>query len=226
MIEIPPTLFRAFEKEEYALALIRGEVRVGLLEYYRSVKGPRRDKQEGRAHLILEKKGPQEIHDLQTRQVVGTAPSDINVDYAGQLTTPYYILCTMHPDVPQPARLKFGRYVVRIESKPFLERIHEAWKNHSWSSVSQAFIAPVEYNKGEMVDLDDNFEPPPQYFYSQKPRYSPEGEPYFEEREYRFVLPCTPEVRKIVTPHLTLEIGDCRDICSLMPAEVETESRP
>ena len=72
---------------------------------------------------------------------------------------------------------------------------------------SEPFITPVLYNKDDLVDPAPYLIAPPCLTYAQKP-------PSFSyEIEYRYVLPC-----KVGTAadHVTLNLGSCEDICSLL----------
>lgn len=191
---LPQTLLRAFKEEGHARQFLAGHLRFGLLQYYRTTEGCRGDDAEGRASIRW---------DLESEY-----PDRKNVTYTGTSLNPYYVLCTFHPTVCGDHIARFGSIVVRIdEPLKLLERICDAWKNDRRSS-SDAFIVPVLYNKDDLVPPPAYFLAPPCLVYAQKPAK------YAKDSEYRYVLCCqvgTPE-----DPFLTLNLGSCDDICSLL----------
>ena len=74
---------------------------------------------------------------------------------------------------------------------------------------SPAFIVPVLYNKNDLVEPPPYFIAPPCLVYAQKPAS------FSEDREYRYVLSCKVGTKE--DPFLTLKVGPCTDICSLVP---------
>jgi hypothetical protein len=135
-------------------------------------------------------------------------PSLHNVTYGGTSLNLYYVLCAFHPGVCRDHIAEFGSFVVRInEPLRLLERICDAWKNDPRSS-SDAFIVPVLYDKNELVSPPPYFLAPPCLVYAQK------AAKYSEDAEYRFVLGCKVGTEEQV--FLTLKVGRCGDICSLL----------
>jgi hypothetical protein len=186
-------------------------MRFGLLERYRTVEGSRRDEMEGRVSFDWNQKAPQVVFDKETRQIIDGGMSNRNIQYTGISLNPYFILCTSHYEADRQAlTAKFGRHVVRIyDPAVLLERIKAAWHGNRWASASGAFVAPVVYNKGGSLEPNPSLIAPPQYVYSQKPvRFE-------DEREFRYVLPCSVSSRSAVTDYITLRLPDCSDICCL-----------
>lgn len=220
MTDIPSALLRFFEREEYARRFVAGQLRFGLLGYYRTVEGSRRDVGEGRASLYWALRAPQAIIDAQSGQIVGQTAPDRRVHYSGVSLNPYYALCTSHFEANIPLlATKFGKFIVRMSDPvALLDRIKAVWHKHDWSLENSAFIAPVEYNRDGLLEPDPYFLAPPHYFYSQK------SELYREEREYRYLLMCTVDVTRSLPDHLDLLVPDCSDICSLIESEVPTPS--
>jgi hypothetical protein len=97
MIDIPQRLIRVFDKEKYANSFLRGHVRLGLMQHYRSIEGSRRDDSEGKSQFFWKVPGPRNVIDAETGDVIRQDPSDLNIDYGGLTITPYYILCTSLP---------------------------------------------------------------------------------------------------------------------------------
>jgi hypothetical protein len=205
----PETLLRFFDNEGYACSFVRGEIRFGLLDHYRVIEGSRQDDTEGRVAFEWNQKAPQVI--IVNGKVVDRRESDQNIRYSGSSLNPYFILSTSHPeaDVRELAE-KFGQFVVRInDPQAFLERVKDCWRSHSWACAGSAWIAPVVYNKGGLLEPDPYLIAPSQYSYSQKPST------FEKEREFRFVLECTVGSRNNVNQYLTLTLPNCDDILTL-----------
>jgi hypothetical protein len=191
---VPKALLRTFEREEYARQFLMGNIRFGLLQHYREMEDARADETEGRASIRW---------DLETDN-----PTLHNAMYTGTSLNPYYILCTSHPGACGKQLAKFGSFVVEINQPlKLLERICDAWRNDSRSS-SNAFITPVLYNKDALAAPPPYFIAPPSLVYAQKPAS------YSREAEYRYVLCC--RVGTTEDPFLTLRVGPCYDICSVV----------
>lgn len=195
--QTPASLLRIFNQKEYALRFIRGEVRLGLLTAYQQIEGLRRDETEGEVFFQW-----------------STQPNP--VFYDGCSMNPRFILCTSHPDADRHyLASKFGQFFVRInDPASLLRRIAARWRDHPLASGSSV-IASVIYNKGEVLEPTPCLIPPPEYSYCQKPKR------YEREQEFRYVLTCVADTIKLkqfeaeLTSHLTLQLQDCSDICSL-----------
>jgi hypothetical protein len=72
-----------------------------------------------------------------------------------------------------------------------------------------AVIAAVAYNKDGVLEPDPYLLSPPEYSYSQKPSL------YMEDQEYRYVLTCSFDKTRNMQDNITLNLGDCSDICIL-----------
>lgn len=194
MLAVPNTLLRFFTQEEYALQFIAGQIRFGLLDYYRRIEGSRRDEKEGLVSGVW-----------------GEEESDQNIRYRRWSMNPFYILCTSHPDVEVPMMTKkFGAFVVRISDPPaLLERIRLIWRKHPLAFADNARIAPVVYNKDELLKRDPYLNVPSDYSYSQKPKSNR------CEQEFRYVLTCS-DTKRNLSDDLTLDVDNCRDICALL----------
>ena len=196
MEALPNSLLRFIEQKEYALQFIAGQIRFGLLDYYRSIEDSRRDDKEGLVSGVW-----------------GQEESDQNIRYRGRSMNPYYILCTAHPNVDVPMMTaKFGAFIVCINNPlALLERIRPVWKKHPLAFADNARIAPVVYNKDELLKMDPSLHVPPEYSYSQKPKSKK------DEQEFRYVLTCTySNANRDLGDDITLDVGDCRDICTLL----------
>lgn len=194
MLAVPNTLLRFFTKKDYALQFIEGQLRFGLLDFYRHIEGSRRDEQEGLVSGVW-----------------GEEESDQNIRYRGRSMNPFYILCTSHPDVDVPMMTKkFGAFVVRIgDPLALLERIRPIWRKHQLAFADNARVAPVVYNKDELLKRDPYLNVPSEYSYSQKPRSNS------CEQEFRYVLTCS-VAKQDLNDDLALDVGNCRDICTLL----------
>jgi hypothetical protein len=208
---LPSTLIRFFKQEDHALQFISGEVRFGLLSHYRTVEGTRQDTQEGLVSHYWTKKAPQLVFNRETGELVSAGESDQNIHFKGSSLNPYFILSTSHSDADKGVLAEqFGRFIVQISDPIKLrDRIEIAWLKHAWSLEGAAFIAPVVYNKGEVIEADPYLISPPEYNYCQKePRYQ-------HEREFRYVLTCSVDTERKRDDFLVLFLPDCSDILSL-----------
>lgn len=195
MLGVPSSLLRFVGQDEHAFEFIAGQIRFGLLDCYRVIEASRRDEKEGRVSFVW-----------------GLKESDWNIHYRGRSMNPYYILCTSHPDVNVTMMTKnFGSFIIRIGNPlALLERIKVAWRNHEWAFADNAEVAPVVYNKDELLKKDRYFNAPSHYSYSQKPKS------FVNEREFRYVLTCSDDTKLTLINSLTLPVGDCSDICYLV----------
>ena len=188
---IPSTLVREFEKKDYALQFLAGDLRFGLLQYYRKLEDRRGDESEGRASIKW---------DLNSHN-----PNLSNVNYSGTSLNLYYVLCTSDPELKCPSA-SFGPFRVRIDQPlKLLERICQVWSADVRAS-GDAFMVPVLYNKDELVSPPPYYLAPPCLVYAQKPSK------HSHEAEYRYVVSC--RVGTPAEPFLTLKVGRCDDICS------------
>ncbi len=209
---MPDLLLRFLEKEEYADQFISGQIRFGLLDYYKKVEGARQDEKEGRVSFFWDSKAPAVMKDSNTRQIIGQAQSNQNINYRGSSMNSYYVVSTSHPDVDkQLLAKKFGAFIVRInDPQTLLERMKMAWQQHDWALNDHVVLAPAKYNKDEVLETNEYLIPPPDYSYCQKP-------PSFsDEQEFRYVLICRIDPKRTLNDHLTLNVGDCRDICTIV----------
>lgn len=218
MSNVPNTLLRFYKREEYARSFIGGEIRFGYLDHYKSIEGSRKDPKEGQVSFEWAQKATQIILDKKSGQVVAQAESDQNIRYSGISLNPHFILCTSHPEADKRIlEKKFGQFIIRInDPTALLERIKTAWQSHPWAFDGCAFIAPVIYNKGELVEPDRYLIAPPEYSYSQKSKSDGEGNSFEEEKEFRYVLKCTVDPERTLEEYLPLRLPDCSDICSLI----------
>jgi hypothetical protein len=122
----------------------------------------------------------------------------------------YYVLCTFHPDVCSFEILKLGKHVVRItQPLALLRRICDVWrKDDRRSSSSPDSICRVLYNKDDRAEAPSDMTLSACLIYAQKP---PSFAP---QREYRYVLSCRGGVKE--SEILTIDVGDCKDICSIV----------
>jgi len=186
-------LRRAFETEEYARQFMAGDIRFGLLQYYRQMEGRRGDETEGEGYFQW--------------NLNATNPDLHNVNYSLSSLEPYYVLCCSHPEVCKCHLTKeFGSFIVCINDPlRLLDRICTIWNGDDRASFPP-FITPALYNKGELVE--PHFAPPCLVYAQKPPSYS-------QDREYRYVLECKPEAKQ-KDDFLTLKVGACTDICSLV----------
>jgi hypothetical protein len=209
MPDVPNNLLRFFDREEHAMQFISGQIRCGLLSYYRDIEGTRQDDKEGQTSFSWAQKAPQFQIDNQTGHLLGPTESNQNIRYRSTLLNPCYIVSTSSPDVGKNILTdRFGPFTVLISDPlALLERIRAVWRNHDWALNDGVVIVPAEYNKDEVLAANKHLRAPPHYSYSQKP-------PMFSvEIEFRYVLTCSFDVNLRLEDHLTLDVGGCADIC-------------
>jgi hypothetical protein len=138
----PNPLLRFFKKVDHARSFIGGEIRFGLLDIYKTIEDGRRDAMEGVAKFSWSGL-PNPAH------------------YEGSSLNIRFILCTSHPEAERSVLTeRFGSYIVRInEPIALLDRINVAWCEHPWAS-GPCGIAPVVYNKGELLERNPCLVPP------------------------------------------------------------------
>ncbi len=212
MLDVPSNLLRFFACKEYAQQFISGQIRCGLLSYYRDIEGTRQDDKEGQVSFAWTQKAPQFQIDNQTGLLLGPTESNRNIRYRGSSLNPYYIVSTSSPDGNRDVLMdRFGRFTVLISDPlALLERIRAAWREHDWALNGNAVIVPVDYNKDELIAANEYLIAPPHYSYSQKPLS------FCVEREFRYVLTCSIDVNRNLNDHLPLDVGDCADICRFL----------
>lgn len=191
---LPNSLLRFENQEEHALNIIAGQLRFGSLTYFRSNEGAHGDRAEGLVSFKWNLK------------------SGRNIQYRGRSMNDYYIFCTTHPEVNLLLMTnKYGKFVVHIHNpQELLARIKVAWRDHEFAFADNAVVTSVEYNKDELHKPNQELRAPPRYAYSQKHMS------YSDDHEFRYVLPCS-DAKRTLDDHLTLDVGDCRDIACLRP---------
>jgi hypothetical protein len=212
MLDVPSNLLRFFDREEYALQFISGQIRCGLLSYYRGIEGARQDDKEGQTSFFWTRKAPQFQIDNQTGRLLGPTESNQNIRYRGSSMNPFYIISTSSPDVDKAVLTdKFGPFTVLItDPLALLERIKAVWRNHDWALNDGVVIVPANYDKDELVADNKYLIAPPHYSYSQKPPS------FWMEKEFRYVLTCSFDVNRHLKDYLPLDVGDCADICRFL----------
>lgn len=212
MLDVPSNLLRFFARKEHALSFISGHIRCGLLSYYRDIVDMRQDDKEGHTSFFWSRKAPQSQIDNQTGHLLGPTESNQNIRYRGSSMNPFYIISTSSPDVDKDVLTdRFGPFIVLISDPlALLARIRAVWRNHDWALNDGVVIVPADYNKDELVAANEYLIAPPHYSYSQKPLT------FWAEKEFRYVLTCSSDVNRSLEDHLTLDVGDCTDICRFL----------
>ncbi|MDE3242451.1 MAG: hypothetical protein KGO52_07000 [Nitrospirota bacterium] len=135
--EFPPHLFRVFDREDYARALVeKGVVRFGLLRSYRKIENAaRQDSSEGDAFLQI----PGDVitieldrDTLQTKREY-TKPGYLH--FSGEHVNPIYIYCCSYPPSGQmdDCPRQFGAHVVLIrDPRRFAQQITNALHHLDW----------------------------------------------------------------------------------------------
>ena len=125
---------------------------------------------------------------------------------------PFYIISTSGPDVDRAVlKKKFGEFTVLISNpEVLLKRIRRAWQQHECTLNGDVELVGVAYNKDESVTPNKYLCSPPEYTYSQKPRI------FSDEKEFRYTLKCSFDANRKSENHITLNVGDCTDICRIL----------
>jgi len=211
MTNYPPFLLRFFENEEYARQFLKGELRFGLLSYYRKIEGVRRDEKEGEASFFWNKCAPKITIDLKSNEIINRGESGQNIRYAGSSINQRYILCTSHPEADtDKLKQEIGPFIVRIKQPlVLLEKIRGVWKNYPLSLNGSTELKPVVYNRDGLLDPDPYLIAPSDWSYTQKSKSNE------YQREYRYVLTCVIDTNRVYPDHLTLKVEGCNEICCL-----------
>jgi len=212
MLDAPSNLLRFFDSKEYALQFVSGQIRCGLLTYYKEIEGSRHDDKEGRSSFFWDHNDPQFQIDNRIGGLVGPTESNQKIRYRGSSMNPFYIISTSCPDVAKDTLIqKFGSFIIFIsDPQVLLERIRVAWLRHSLALNDHVELVSVDYNKDELIPANKDLSPPARYVYSQKPAS------YSDEKEFRYVLTCRIDVNRDDEKYLTLDVGNCADICCLL----------
>ncbi len=209
MIKHPNTLYRFFDKEEYAQAFLDGEIRFGNIKRYKEIEGDRKDESEGKASFYWNQKAPSVTINKKSLKIVENGESNQNISFEATFLNPVYILSTSEESVNiDELKRRFGAYIVRI-NKPslFLEQLKKTDTNHPIGTVE---LKKVIYNKNGLMEPNPLLQAPSDYSYIQKP------EVYKVEKEYRYVLICKFQKGRLYEDYITLQIKYCQEICQKM----------
>ncbi|MEK6539988.1 MAG: hypothetical protein AABZ21_05070 [Deltaproteobacteria bacterium] len=170
MSNYPPFLLRFFDKENYARKFLEGEVRFGLLTYYKKIKGARRDDKEGEASFFWNKAAPQITIDLKSNQIIDRGESEQKIRYTGFSMNQRYILCTSHSEADiEGLKKEIGPFIVRIKQpEVLLGKIKEVWKTHPFSLNGSTKLKSAVYNGDDLLEPNPYLIAPSDYSYTQK----------------------------------------------------------
>jgi len=213
-VSFPKFVYRAFDKEEYARALVEeGRIRLGQLRKYRDIEDARRrDTTEGEAHVQF----PDEVTRVQVDVKSGESHSSRGpgiMHSRSSLGNPIYIFCTSLPEVEvEHMRENFGKHIVKIDNPAQLSAdLDRAMKNSDLKLQGRVDSSRVTYTKGELVAADPQSSERFRLSYLQKPK---EFEP---EREFRFALIIGGAVRPSDLPHdIDLNLGGRLEYAELL----------
>lgn len=183
----PATLYRCFDKKEYAEQFVAdGKFRVGLMDVYKDIEcHARRDATEGIGAYGL--KGPVTVGRVSRDPRIPTEWSleDGVQKHQTETGSSVFLLCCANTSVDLPKlRHKFGQHVVKIVS-PVSFAIDLDYALNGKDGTQGAFLVcgkDVEYNKGQLIEDGRTPEELTDLAYSQKP-VEFEG-----EKEFRFCL--------------------------------------
>ena len=180
----PNFVYRAFDKEKYAKALVNeGRIRLGELRKYRGIEDARRrDATEGEAHVQF----PDEVTRIHFDLVSGESHSSRGpgiMHSHSSLGNPIYIFCTSLPEVDlEHMRRNFGKHIVKIGDPAQLSAdLQLAMENSDLQLQGRVDSSRVKYTKGELAAADSKPSERFRLSYLQKPKQ------FQPEREFRFV---------------------------------------
>jgi len=159
--EFPETLFRSFDKLEYAQQFVSGSIRFGtVLSYKKNEDERRRDATEGTGRFVCE--GVQS-----------------EVEFCSNVV---YALCC-HKSLESALKTNYGKYIVEIGDPLYLaEEITRTLRNLNTKHFGGIEGVSIEYTKGEAVSQKPNSYGISRLTYSQKP-------PCFsDDNEFRFIF--------------------------------------
>jgi hypothetical protein len=141
--QVPISLVRLFDTEDFAQQFVAGRLRFGILEFYRKIEDSRRDESEGLASVYFSRKAPQLIIGKYTRRAIAVSESDENIHSTFFSLNRYYVFCASHPEANiRRLASRYGRFLVRINNPSvLLERVKAAWQSHDLALDGGAFIA-------------------------------------------------------------------------------------
>jgi len=159
--EFPDTLFRSFDRLEYAQQFINGFVRFGAVSGYKEIEDEgRRDKTEGVGHFTS--KGV-----------------DTKIQFCSNV---FYALCC-HRDLSSALKTSHGKYIVEIANPLLLAeeltRVLRELKSKNFGGIEGVVI---EYDKGNERNSELDSYHKSRLTYCQKPVE------YSSENEFRFVF--------------------------------------
>lgn len=159
--EYPGTLFRAFDKLEYAQQFLDGYLRFGTVLGYNEIEDEgRRDITEGVGHIHHE-------------------GSETKVKFSSNV---FYAMCC-HLTLEAALETEHGKYIVEIfEPLRLAENITRVLRSSPAKHFGGIEGTAIKYNKGEKVDGELSSYEKSRLTYCQKPAS------YAHEKEFRFVF--------------------------------------
>lgn len=185
---IPSFLYKGFSKENYAIDFLKkGKLRLGLLEYYKTIEDEtRRDRSEGKSESIVKKYLP-----------------ELTLYLKGKHINPLYLFCTSGPNVDLNYIKANWPFVVKISDPEKLKNSIDNNKplNTKMKMTNRCKIEEIRYTKGEIVEIDPNSIEAVKLSYAQKPRS------YEKECEYRYIVTALPPKDHNSDLYIDYELG-------------------
>lgn len=159
--EFPSTIFRAFDKLEYAQQFLDGYLRFGTVLGYTEIEDDgRRDLTEGVGHINYE-------------------GSDTKIKFCSNV---FYTLCC-HLTLEAALETGHGKYIVEIfDPQHLAEDITRVLRSSPAKHFGGVEGVTIQYNKGNEVELELSSYEKSRLTYCQKPSS------YAHEQEFRFVF--------------------------------------
>ena len=178
--------YRCFPRKEYADQFIRGEIRFGVIDYYKNIEDDiRRDKTEGESHFIV---GVRSGHSFFASNSI-------------------YILC-FHRTLQSAKESGFGPFIVEINNvRQLAEDITEQLEKSPSKFFAGIEGVIVVYTKGEVIERKPSSIEIGRLAYAQKPR-----DPFSVENEFRFVIIS----KEYLGDFLTIKLGKHLDYAKLI----------
>lgn len=157
----PKTVYRVFDKLEYATDFLNGRFRFSRIQNYKNIEDAlRRDDSEGESHVVYN----------------GLSHHS---SFASNLV---YILC-FHKTLKAARQSKFGKIIVKIKNPKKLAAKITAWlEEQPYQYIGGIEGINIEYTYGQEVDTKPESTERARLIYAQKPSY------FSDENEFRFVF--------------------------------------
>jgi hypothetical protein len=219
--ELPSSFIRAFDPEHAESFITQGRIRLNGIKKFRTSGDQRQDSTEGESYVQVPGNVPMVSVNTLTGEMKDAGSTPGHFHRRSEFMNPVFLLCASHPNI-DTERLStvFGRSLVEIQRpSALLKRLCSAASQQLPTGRELLYVDafPVQYTKGDVLNLPSNHGDRLRLDYGQKPRE------YEWEREYRIVLAISGP-RAGSPDWLDLNLGPLADIARYLPNVVETPS--